>query len=289
MSKKNSTSCHACLMQVKTSMLAMGAVERVKRIAREWPKEMAESIVLPELILTIKEEPHSLLSGACMSALSTISLNPDGRQMIFVKGASPPLITLIKLGDLAHPNTDKAISLLMNLAADGVSRKQMREEGLVEALVALINTAPFDSVMEHCLGTLHNVMLTDSRAKRRAVEANIAEGIARVLSARLQPEGCLINVRINMIISDLLQIQDLQDRVTEAAKIKGWKIPPPSNHKVPTNHKAKQKEDFDGYQESRGLSGKGALSTKKEVTRSMKTQASEGIEDEESEALISEI
>lgn len=34
----------------------------------------------------------------------------------------------------------------MNLA-DSVSRKQMREEGLVEALVELINVAPFEAIM----------------------------------------------------------------------------------------------------------------------------------------------
>ena len=156
---------------------------------------MAESIVLPELINTVKEDPLSPLSGACMAALSTISLHPDGRQVVFINGASEPLVALAKQGQIDHPNTDKAISLLMNLAADSVSRRQMREEGLVEALVKLINTCPFEGIMEHCLGTLHNVMLTDSRAKRRAVDANIAEGIARILSARLQPEGCLINVR----------------------------------------------------------------------------------------------
>jgi hypothetical protein len=268
-------------------MLALGACDRVRKIAREWPRDLAESPVLTELIITVKDDPLSQLSGSCMAALSTISLHPDGRQIIFINGASQPLINLVKQGQLDHPNTDKAISLLMNLAADSVSRKQMREEGLVEVLVKIINTCPFEGhIMEHCLGTLHNVMLTDSRAKRRAVDANIAEGIARILSARLQPEGCLINVRLNMIISDLLAIQDLQDLVNDAAKSKGWKIPAPSayrkgqaaaNHESPSSNISQggPQEGIDSP--SKAGTKLNALPSKKDslgTVRSMKTQHS---------------
>lgn len=219
------------LLKVKTSMLALGACDRVKKISREYPKDIATSTVLTELINNVRDDPLTPLAGACMSALSSLAMHPDGRQMIFLQGGTTPLITLAKEGDVSHINTDKAVALLMNLAADSVSRKQMREDGIVEALVNIIRLAPMESIMEHALGTLHNVMLTDSRAKRRAVDANIAEAIARILSSRLQPEGCLINVRVNMIISDLLQIQDLQDKVNDAAKAKGWRIPPVTSFK----------------------------------------------------------
>lgn len=133
-------------------------------------------------------------------------------------------------------------------------------------------------------------MLTDSRAKKRAVDANIAEGIARVLSARIQPDGCLINVRINMIISDLLQIQDLQERVNEAAVVKGWKIPAPSSF----DRKKKQEDQFVSRQVESPSSGNkakqlGALSSKKEVSRSMKTHSSLIAQDTGDEAVMAEI
>ncbi|GFH30848.1 uncharacterized protein HaLaN_29776, partial [Haematococcus lacustris] len=69
--------------------------------------------------------------------------------------------------------------------------------------------APLEAIMEHCMGALHNVMLTDSKAKGRAVEAGVAWGLARVLAAKVE-ETHLLAVRGRMLISDLLRIPDMQ-------------------------------------------------------------------------------
>lgn len=89
------------------------------------------------------------------------------------------------------------------------------------------------SVIEHAMGALHNILLTDTKAKRRAMDASIAEGIARILSARVQPESHLVNVRVNMLIGDLVMIPDLQDRVNDAAKNQGWRLPTLASVKRP--------------------------------------------------------
>ena len=51
----------------------------------------------------------------------------------------------------------------------------------------------------------------DPKAKARAVEAGVAVGLARALAARL-PESHMISVRVRMLISDLLQVPDMQVR-----------------------------------------------------------------------------
>ncbi len=73
-------------------MLAMGVCERIKKIARAFPKIIICSPILPALIAVIKEGPWSPLSGAAMSALATLSLVPEGRQQICLQGAAAPLI-----------------------------------------------------------------------------------------------------------------------------------------------------------------------------------------------------
>lgn len=49
----------------------------------------------------------------------------------------------------------------------------------------------------------------DSKAKLRAVEAGVAFGLARTIAARF-PEKHTTSVRVKMLISDLLQVPDLQ-------------------------------------------------------------------------------
>ncbi len=62
-----------------------------------------------------------------------------------------------------HANVDRAITLLMNLSSDQANRKQVRDEGGVEALVSVMKQAPMDATMEHVMGALHNVLLTGGR------------------------------------------------------------------------------------------------------------------------------
>ncbi|GAX80535.1 hypothetical protein CEUSTIGMA_g7973.t1 [Chlamydomonas eustigma] len=213
---------HATL-KVKTSMMAVGACERVKKFARVFPKDIAESPILSELINIVVEGPMTPLAGAAMSALAAMAMSPDGRQFVCTAGGTAPIIKLIS-EHFPHPNVDRALTLLMNLSADQVNRKQVREEGGVEALVSIIKISAMDSVMEHAMGTLHNVMLTDIKAKMRAVEAGVAYGLARVLAARLPPNN-LSNVRCRMLVSDLLQVPDLHERIQNAAAELGLKLP----------------------------------------------------------------
>lgn len=81
--------------QVKTSMLAIGACERVKKIARMYPRELSGSPILTELVKIISEAPGTPLGGAAMSALATLSLSPEGRQQIWMLGGTNPLIRCV--------------------------------------------------------------------------------------------------------------------------------------------------------------------------------------------------
>lgn len=81
--------------QVKTSMLAIGACERVKKIARMYPRELSGSPILAELVKIISEAPGTPLGGAAMSALATLSLSPEGRQQIWMLGGTNPLIRFV--------------------------------------------------------------------------------------------------------------------------------------------------------------------------------------------------
>lgn len=56
----------ATCVQMRNSMLAMGACERVKKIARVYPVEVANSAIMQELLGVIKDDPASALSGAVM-------------------------------------------------------------------------------------------------------------------------------------------------------------------------------------------------------------------------------
>lgn len=73
-------------------MLAIGACERVKKIARLYPRELSGSPILAELVKIISEAPGTPLGSAAMSALATLSLSPEGRQQIWMLGGTNPLI-----------------------------------------------------------------------------------------------------------------------------------------------------------------------------------------------------
>ncbi|KAL6748166.1 hypothetical protein V8C86DRAFT_2885561 [Haematococcus lacustris] len=211
------------LLKVKTSMLALGACERIKKLAKAHPIDIINSPILPELIHIVEEGPGTPLASAAMGAMATMALVPESRQRIVMLGGAEPLIKLISRCDTARPNTGKAVQLVMNLAADSSNRRTIREAGGVEALVALMRVAPLEAIMEHCMGALHNVMLTDSKAKGRAVEAGVAWGLARVLAAKVE-ETHLLAVRGRMLISDLLRIPDMQARLVAAATDQNLRI-----------------------------------------------------------------
>jgi hypothetical protein len=53
------------------------------------------------------------------------------------------------------------------------------------------------------------VLCADIKAKKRAADAGISYGLAKVLASRL-PDSHVVSVRARMLISDLLQIPDMQ-------------------------------------------------------------------------------
>lgn len=77
---------------MKSSMLAMGACERVKKIVRVYPVEVANSAILTELIAILTENPMSPLAGSSMHALSVMALSPAGRQKTCMAGGAAPLV-----------------------------------------------------------------------------------------------------------------------------------------------------------------------------------------------------
>lgn len=78
------------ILQTKTSMLAVGAAERIKRVARVFPKEICASDIPGALVAVI--ETTSPLAGAAMAALTTLATAPEGRQVICLQGGVPPLV-----------------------------------------------------------------------------------------------------------------------------------------------------------------------------------------------------
>lgn len=52
-----SPSCFVHALQVRTSMLAMGACERIKKLARAWPTEVIASPILNELVQVLLDGP----------------------------------------------------------------------------------------------------------------------------------------------------------------------------------------------------------------------------------------
>lgn len=218
-------------------MLAIGACERVRKLSKAHPHDVCASPILPELLKILEEGPLMPLAAAVLSALSTLALAPEGRQAIVIQGGAVPIIKLIHRCDFTRPNTGRGVQLLMNLAADSQNRRIIREAGGCEALAALMKVAPLEPIMEQAMGALHNVMLTDSKAKTRAVEAGVAYALARVLAAKNIDENHILSVRARMLLADLLRVQDLQQRIVDAASELGVRIPgmmPPASKRSST-------------------------------------------------------
>ena len=78
--------------QVKTSMLAIGACERIRKLSRAHPHEVCQSAILPELVKILHDGPLMPLAAAVLSALSTLALDPEGRQSIVLLGGAVPII-----------------------------------------------------------------------------------------------------------------------------------------------------------------------------------------------------
>jgi hypothetical protein len=73
-------------------MLALGACERIKKLARVYPSDVIQSPILDELIHIVDDGPGTQLSNAAMNAMATMALVPEGRQRIVLLGGAPPLI-----------------------------------------------------------------------------------------------------------------------------------------------------------------------------------------------------
>ncbi|GIL42852.1 hypothetical protein Vafri_704 [Volvox africanus] len=212
-------------LKMRNSMLAMGACERVKKIARGYPVEVANSNIMDELVAILKDGPATALAGSVMQALSIMALNPEGRQRVCLAGAAAPLIKFIRAADFSRPNLDRAVTLVMNLAADQTNRRMIREEGGVEALVEVLRVAPVsEPVMDHALGALHNLALLDVKAKNRALDAGILQPLVRVVTAKGLPDTDMCGVRSRMILTELLKMPSTEEKLAAAALEMGVKI-----------------------------------------------------------------
>ncbi|KAG2448384.1 hypothetical protein HYH02_006966 [Chlamydomonas schloesseri] len=212
-------------LKMKNSMLAMGACERVKKITRVYPLEVANCAIMDELIDILKEGPATPLAGSVMQALSVMALHPEGRQKVCRAGASLPLIHFIRAADLSRPNLDRGVTLLMNLAADTSNRRSIREHGGVEALVEVLRVAPIsEPLMEHALGGLHNLALLDAKAKARALDAGILGPLVRITTARGLPETDMCAVRGRMILTELLKMPETEELLAAVAAEMGVKL-----------------------------------------------------------------
>ncbi|KAF5836324.1 hypothetical protein DUNSADRAFT_6051 [Dunaliella salina] len=120
------------LLKVKTSMLALGACERVKKLAKAHPVDVIRSPILKELLTILKDGPATPLAGGAISALVALALVPEGRKHIVLLGGALPIVKFLSRCDLNHSNTSKALQLLMNLAADASNRRLLREANAVE-------------------------------------------------------------------------------------------------------------------------------------------------------------
>ncbi|KXZ56806.1 hypothetical protein GPECTOR_1g726 [Gonium pectorale] len=212
-------------LKMRGSMLAMGACERVKKIARAYPVETAGSAIMEQLIAILLDSAGSALAGGVLQALSLMALNPEGRQRVCLAGAAAPVIRFIRAADLSGPNLDRAVTLLMNLAADATNRRTLREEGGVEALVEVLRVAPLgEPLLEHALGALHNLALLDLKAKQRAVDAGILGPLVRCVNAKGLPESDMCSVRSRMILTELLKLPDVEEKLAAVAAEMGVKL-----------------------------------------------------------------
>ncbi|GIL99603.1 hypothetical protein Vretimale_4737 [Volvox reticuliferus] len=136
-----------------------------------------------------------------------------------------PTCRFIRAADLSRPNLDRAVTLVMNLAADQTNRRMIREEGGVEALVEVLRVAPIsEPVMDHALGALHNLALLDAKAKNRALDAGILQPLVRVVTAKGLPDTDMCGVRSRMILTELLKMPSTEEKLAAVALEMGVKI-----------------------------------------------------------------
>ncbi|MEW5312972.1 MAG: hypothetical protein WDW38_004568 [Sanguina aurantia] len=316
-------------LKIPGSMLALGACDRVKRISKAHPQDIANSPIIKELLEILSENSDSALAASAMAALATVSLHPTGRQRISMEGAIPilvklpahddgdrsvetsknvdrgaptpptrleqrasrlfagpgpenglptqslslipsspaphplppthppsptpsppsairlsgsslatgpsspppalcvspcPLPRLIARGEVAKLNTDRAVGLLMNLAADHANRRAIRDIGGIEALVGLMKLCQADEMMEHCMGALHNAMLTDNKAKGRAVDAGVLGPILQVITLKGVPPDGLVLVRAKLLLSELMRLPNITTALEETAELLGVQL-----------------------------------------------------------------
>ncbi|KAG1654777.1 hypothetical protein FOA52_007437 [Chlamydomonas sp. UWO 241] len=213
------------MLKVKTNMIALGACERVTRMARFYVPEICENqgVVAALVALFAAGEPGGLTAGS-LTAMAALAAHPEGRQAAAQAGAIPPAIAIVQRCDVKDFNTERAVTLLVNLSADQVNRRMVRDGGGVEALASLMKVAPLERVMGQAMAAMHNIISTDVRAKTRAADAGVAFGIARILGSRLL-EAHTLSVRVRLLISDLLQVEDLAERVQAAASQMGLTLP----------------------------------------------------------------
>ncbi|MEW5299413.1 MAG: hypothetical protein WDW36_002431 [Sanguina aurantia] len=211
-------------LKIPGSMLALGACDRVKRISKAHPQDIANSPIIKELLEILSENSDSALAASAMAALATVSLHPTGRQRISMEGAIPILVKLIARGEVAKLNTDRAVGLLMNLAADHANRRAIRDIGGIEALVGLMKLCQADEMMEHCMGALHNAMLTDNKAKGRAVDAGVLGPILQVITLKGVPPDGLVLVRAKLLLSELMRLPNITTALEETAELLGVQL-----------------------------------------------------------------
>mmetsp|Transcript_12951 Transcript_12951/g.23035 ORF Transcript_12951/g.23035 Transcript_12951/m.23035 type:complete len:285 (-) Transcript_12951:1549-2403(-) len=205
----------SCL-KVKSSMLAHGACERVKKIAKMYTKELVITPILPELVNIVKDGPGTPLAVSALSTLAILALSPEGRQRIVMCGVLTPIIRLIERSDPNKPNIDKSLTLLMNLAADQVNRRIMRTEGVIEAVVGVLKQMPQDQVLEHSLGTIHNIALLDNKSKQRALDAGILAPLVKIILAKTAVSDTSIpHVRAKMFLAELSKLPGVDVQIEE--------------------------------------------------------------------------
>lgn len=210
-------------LKMKSSMLAMGACERVKKIVRAYPVEVANSAILTELIAILLDGPCTPLGGSALQALALLALSPEGRQRVCMAGGAVPLIRFVSTADLARPNIDKAVTLLMNLAADQINRKSIRDEGGVEALVEVLKAAgPAEPILEQAVGGVHNLALCDTKAKARALEAGILHPVVRIVASKIAPDS--VAVRARMLLTELLKLPGTDAQLAAVAAELGVRL-----------------------------------------------------------------
>eukprot|EP00798_Chlamydomonas_sp_ICE-L_P017961 gene17961-24366_t len=164
------------MLKVRSSMLALGACERVKKIARHHNNDIAYSSILPELVNIVSENPDTPLAAGAISALCTIAMTPDGRQRICVMGGAPPVIKCVAASGTGgamearwhvlgadHPET---ICSIDNLAVCIIDQGRYQEaEPMYQQAVEAIRHHGLYRLLIHRLRLLVAPLITDANGQ----------------------------------------------------------------------------------------------------------------------------